>query len=411
MKHIVVLGAGTAGTMMANKLVGALDGQQWQVTVVDRDDQHVYQPGLLFVPFGTYRPQDIVRPRRDLFEPAVKVFTGEIDRIDPDQKRVHFVGGHRIDYDLLVVATGTRIAPEATEGLSGEGWGDTAFDFYTLEGATVLAEALDSFQGGRLVVNVADMPIKCPVAPLEFLFLAEAFFTERGLRNKVEIVYATPLDGAFTKPVASRMLGTLLSDRNIEVETDFVLESVDGAARKLTGYDGRTLDYDLLVSIPLHYGQKAIIDSQRGDSSGFVPTHKHTLAAKDHKDVFVLGDATDLPTSKAGSVAHFEAEVLLANMLRHIDGKPPLGSFDGHANCFVESGYGKAILIDFNYETEPLPGRFPLPGIGPFTLLQESYVNHWGKLGFRWVYWNLLVRGKELPLDHRMLTAGKWSAA
>ncbi len=411
MKQLVILGAGTAGTMMANKLVRALPADQWRVTVVDRDDRHLYQPGLLFVPFGASQPGEIQRSRRTLFDSGVHVYTSEIDRIDPDGKRVHFTDGESLAYDVLIIATGTRVAPEATDGLTGEGWRDSAFDFYTLEGATALAEKLDGWKGGRLVLNVADMPIKCPVAPLGFLFLAEAFLTERGLRDRVEIVYATPLDGAFTKPVASRAFGTMLADRGIAVETEFVVEAVDGQRRQLTSYDGRALDYDLLVTVPLHFGAEAITTSQMGDESGFVPTDKHTLQAKNHRDVFVLGDATDLPASKAGSVAHFQAEVLHENILRHIAGKEPIGAFDGHANCFIESGYGKAILIDFNYDTEPLPGRFPLPGIGPFTLLEESHVNHWGKLGFRWMYWNLLVRGKELPIDHRMLMAGKWSGA
>ena len=177
----------------------------------------------------------------------------------------------------------------------------------------------------------------------------------------------------------------------------------------LEGYDGRTVDYDLLVSIPLHAGAEVIADSGLGDDSGFVPTDRHTLRSQQWPDVFVLGDATDLPSSKAGSVAHFQAEVLTQNVLRHVEDRELLPDFDGHANCFVETGYGKAILIDFNYDTEPLPGNFPLPGFGPFRLLGESHTNHWGKLGFRWVYWNLLLKGRELPIDHRMVMAGKWS--
>ncbi|MFT7521691.1 MAG: sulfide:quinone oxidoreductase, partial [Kiritimatiellia bacterium] len=169
------------------------------------------------------------------------------------------------------------------------------------------------------------------------------------------------------------------------------------------------VDFDLLVSVPLHGGAEAIVRSGLGDELGFVPTDKHTLQSKAHDNVFVLGDATNLPSSKAGAVAHFQGDVLIGNIMRFIEGRELLPGFDGHANCFIETGYDKAMLIDFNYETEPLPGRFPLPGIGPFTLLEESHINHWGKLAFKWIYWNMLVRGKELPLDHRMLMAGKWS--
>jgi sulfide:quinone oxidoreductase len=332
-----------------------------------------------------------------------------IDRVAPDEKVVALADGSRLSYDLIVVATGSRILPEQTPGLTGEGWGKTAFDFYTLEGALRLRDALERFQGGRFVLNVAEMPIKCPVAPLEMLFLADAYFTDRGIRDQVEIVYATPLEGAFTKPRASAALGDMLGRRRISVTGDFSVSEVDGAKKVLKGFDGREVPYDLLVSIPVHGGAEAMTRSGLGDAGGWVPTDKHTLRSKAFEDVFVLGDATDLPASKAGAVAHFQSEVLHENVLRHIDGRPLLPAFDGHANCFIETGFGKAMLIDFNYTTEPLPGRFPLPGIGPFTLLEESETNHWGKLAFKWVYWNLLLAGKDLPLDHRMLMAGKWA--
>ncbi len=410
MKNLVILGAGTAGTMMANKLVRALPPSEWSVTVVDRDNVHVYQPGLLFLPFGSYSRDEIEKPRDSLLDSGVNLILSPIERIEPDNQKVFLQDNIVLPYDILIVATGTRVAPEETEGMTGVGWQETAFDFYTVEGASKLEEFLCNWEGGRLVLNIAEMPIKCPVAPLEFMFLADSFFTEKGIRDKVELVMATPLDGAFTKPIAASVLGNMLEQRNIKVESDFVLSKVDGEQRNIEAYDGRQLDYDLLVTVPLHFGTEAIGASQMGDASDFLPTDKHTLQAKNFSNVFALGDATDLPTSKAGSVAHFQADVLIHNVLRFIKGQELLPDFDGHANCFIETGFGKAILIDFNYETEPLPGRFPLPGVGPFKLLEESYINHWGKLGFKWVYWNLLVQGKELPLDHRMMMAGKWSS-
>ena len=202
-----------------------------------------------------------------------------------------------------------------------------------------------------------------------------------------------------------------MEKRGVGVETGFLTSHVDGEKRQLHAFDGRIVDYDLLVSIPLHRGSAAIDRSGMGDSLGFLPTDRYTLAARDHDNVFALGDATDVPTSKAGSVAHFQSEVLICNVLRYIEGHPLRPESDGHANCFIETGHGKGLLIDFNYDTEPLPGRFPLPGIGPFRLLEESRVNHWGKLAFKWVYWNLLLPGKELPLEHRMVLAGKWRKA
>jgi sulfide:quinone oxidoreductase len=409
MKRIVILGAGTGGTMMANRLVRALPDDGVHVTVIDRDDLHVYQPGLLFLPFDQYRAADIVRRRDKLLDPRVELHLGEIDRVAPDEHRVYMQGGDRFSYDVLIVATGSRILPEQTPGLTEAGWKETAFDFYTLEGALALRDALDRFRGGRLVVNVVEMPIKCPVAPLEFLFLAEAFFTKKGMRDKVEIVYATPLEGAFTRPRAAAAFGDMLQQRRIEVIGDFALAKVDGAKRVLQAYDGRETGYDLLVTVPIHGGSEVVTRSRLGDAGGWLAVDKHTLQSPTFRDVFALGDCTNLPASKAGAVAHFQSEVLIENVLRFLGGRPLLPEFDGHTNCFIETGYGKAMLIDFNYETEPLPGRFPLPGIGPFTLLEESATNHWGKLAFRWIYWNVLLAGKDLPLDHRMVLAGKRS--
>jgi sulfide:quinone oxidoreductase len=408
-KNIAILGAGTAGTTMASKLAKVLSPKDWQITVIDRDNVHVYQPGLLFVPFGVYREEDLYRPRDVLLPSGAELRLDKVERIEADSNRVVFEGGDVIDYDILIVSTGTRIVPSETEGLAGAGWHESAFDFYTPEGAVGLAKKLDSFEGGRLVVNIVDMPIKCPVAPLEFAFLADWYLTERGIRDKVELVYATPLDGAFTKPKASAMLGHLLEERGVKVEAEFALSKVDGEKRVMESYDGRQLDYDVLVSVPLHSGQALVAKSGLGDEMGFVPTNKHTLQSNAHENIFVIGDATDLPASKAGSVAHFQSDVLFENIRDYIEGRELSASFDGHSNCFIETGYGKAMLIDFNYETEPLPGRFPLPGIGPFTLLEESHVNHWGKLAFKWAYWNFLVKGNEIPLDHRMAMAGKWS--
>ncbi len=408
MKELVILGAGTAGTMMANKLARSLDASAWRITIVDRNDDHVYQPGLLFVPFGGYQPGQIVRSRRTYLSPAVHYLQTGFVGVDAKAQRVQ-LPECVLPYDVLVIATGCEIAPEQTPGLTGDGWGTDAFDFYTLEGASALQRRLSAFEGGRLVVNVAEMPIKCPVAPLEFLFLADAYFTKRGRRGDVKLVFATPLEGAFTKPKASALLGGLLDSKGIEVIPEFALEAVDGKARRITSYDGRSQDYDLLVSVPRHVGSKAITESGLGDDSGFVPTDRQTLQSTEHSNIFVLGDATNLPSSKAGSVAHFQADVLTANLLDYVDGRPASEHFDGHSNCFIETGFDKAMLIDFNYDTEPLPGRFPLPGVGPFTLLEESRMNHWGKLAFKWIYWNELLPGHELPIEHRMSMAGKWS--
>ncbi len=410
MKKLVVLGAGLAGTMAVNRLRPHLDPAEWDITIVDQDDTHIYQPGLLFIPFGMYRPADVVRPRRDFIPAGVRLIVAPIELVDPARQRVTLSGGHELEYDYLIIATGTAPRPDQTTGLLGDAWRDSVHDFYTLEGAAALARRLEGFNGGRIVVDVMELPFKCPVAPLEFAFLMDWWLQERGLRDRSEVIYATPLSGAFTKPVSSRRLGHLLEDKKIGLETDFYTERVDADRGAVVSYDGREVAYDLLVTIPVNMGADFVGRSGLGDELNHIPVDRATFATEAYPNVFALGDAAELGTSKAGSVAHFASEVFTANFLRGIRGLAPLETFDGHANCFIESGFGKAMLIDFNYTTEPLPGKFPLPGIGPFTLLEETEMNHWGKLMFRWTYWNILLRGKDLPLPSRMLLAGKESA-
>lgn len=406
MKQLVILGSGTAGTMMANKLRHKLD-KDWHITIVDQDHLHVYQPGLLFIPFGMYTRRHVLRPRRHFLPNGVELVLSEISEVEAKKNRVVLSNGRLLYYDYLIIASGCNIRPQETEGMLGEAWKKNIFDFYTLDGSLALAQKLKRWEGGKLVVNITEMPIKCPVAPLEFAFLADWFFTERGMRHKVEIEYVTPLPDAFTKPVAAATLGNFLEKKHIGMHREFNTGNIDPAG-KLVSWDERKVDFDLLVTVPTNMGADFIERSGMGDDLNFVPTDPHTLQAKYHDNVFVLGDATDLPTSKAGSVAHFQAEVLTENFMRMIAGRELLEDFDGHANCFVESGFGKGLLIDFNYDVQPLPGKFPFPMIGPMSLLKESRINHWGKLMFRWVYWNMLLKGRKLPVPHKMSMAGKY---
>jgi sulfide:quinone oxidoreductase len=407
-KKVVILGGGTGGTMTANRLRRRYDDDEVEIRVVDRDDLHVYQPGLLFVPFGLARADEIVRPRRRQLRSGIAFHETEVDEVALDDNRVRLADGSVLPYDVLVVATGSVLQPEETEGLTGPGWMERAFTFYSVPGATALHDALERFTGGRLVVNLVDMPIKCPVAPLEFAFLADWYLRERGLRDRTELVYSTPLDGAFTKPVASEQLAYLLAEKNVELVTEFAAGEVDGAGGVLTSYDGRELEFDLLVTVPLHGGAPYVGRSEGlGDALGFVPTDRSTLQTTVRPNVFALGDATDVPISKAGSVTHFEGEVMVENIARFLDGRELDETYDGHANCFIETGFHKALLIDFNYETEPLPGRFPT-AVGPLPLLRESRLNHLGKLMFQWFYWHGLLPGRDLPgIGPTMPTAGK----
>ncbi|WP_328325673.1 NAD(P)/FAD-dependent oxidoreductase [Kribbella sp. NBC_00382] len=407
MKRLLILGAGTAGTMTANKLRRKLSLSEWQITVVDRDNVHVYQPGLLFVPFGRYRRAELTKSRRQFLHRGIVFLTGEIDRVDATAKTVRLADERVLAYDYLIVATGTSPRPEETPGMLGPQWRESIFDFYTPEGSAALAAALPEFTGGRFVVHIVDQPIKCPVAPLEFAFLAEAYFRSRGMRDQVEIVYVTPSPGAFTKPVASARLSSMLDERKIAVEPDFLVERIDAGRKVLVSYDEREIDFDLLVTVPLNRGADFVARSGLGDELNYLPVDKHTFQSTAHPDIFVLGDANDLPISKAGSVAHFSADVFAGNFCEYVEGRPMTGSFDGHANCFVESGDGKGLLIDFNYDTEPLPGTYPLQVFGPLSLLKESSRTHWGKLAFRWIYWHLLLPGRRLPVPTRMSMRGK----
>lgn len=408
MKSLVILGAGTGGTVLANRMHRQL-GRDWRVVVIDPERAHFYQPGLLFIPFGG--PTDLTRPRAKTLAHGIEWIRDEVTGVDPAAKTVSLKSGAKERYDFLVIASGSRIRPDLTEGLTGDGWRQSAFDFYSLDGAVALRDALARFEGGRVVVNVVEMPIKCPVAPLEFSFLLDDFLGRRGIRAKSEITYVTPLDSAFTRPLCAQRLSWLLDAKNIEVRTEFSTGSVDGARGVIASYDGKEIPYDLLVTIPTHSGAPFVETSGLGNELAFVPTEKFTLAAKGLKDVFVMGDATDLPSSKAGSVAHFQSELLAENLKHAIDGRPLDPSFDGHSNCFVETGHGKAMLIDFNYDTDPLPGVFPLPGIGPMPLMKEARRNHWAKLAFQWVYWHGLLPARPLPFPARMSMRGKTPVA
>ena len=407
MKKLVILGAGTAGTMMLNKLYNTLDKNEWQITIVDQHETHYYQPGFLFIPFGIYDKKDVIKPKRDYFPSGINAITSEIDKIEPENNRVLLKNNQVLSYDYLIIATGARVVPGETEGMKDELWYKNIFDFYTIEGAVALSKFFKTWEGGKLVLNITEMPIKCPVAPLEFVFLADSYFTEMGIRDKVDICFVTPLDGAFTKPKASAILGDFLGKKNIKLITDFGIASVDNENKKIISWEEEEIPFDVLVTIPTNMGDEAIERSGMGNEFNFIPTDKHTLKAEGHENIFVIGDATDLTSSKAGSVAHFQADILYENFLSVIEGREPKANFDGHANCFIESGFGKGILIDFNYDTEPLPGKYPLPGVGPFSLLEETKMNHYGKVMFHWMYWNFLVKGLELPIESHMSMAGK----
>ena len=285
--------------MAANKLRRRLAPEEWAITVIDHSSTHYYQPGFLFVPFGIYRPDEVCKPRSRFIAEGVQLVEAEVERVLPDEGLVVLEGGRTLRYDELVIATGTSPRPDQTPGMADDLGGDV-HEFYTFDGASRLAAKLADWPGGRLVVHVAEMPIKCPVAPLEFAFLADAFFADRGLRDRVQMTYVTPLEGAFTKPVASKYLGSMLDKRQIALEPDFMVESVDAVNRRLVSFDGREVEYDLLVTVPVNMGADYVARSGLGDELNYVPVDKETLLSSAYPNIFAIGDASNIPASKAG---------------------------------------------------------------------------------------------------------------
>ncbi|MBW1710425.1 MAG: NAD(P)/FAD-dependent oxidoreductase [Deltaproteobacteria bacterium] len=409
MKNVVILGSGAGGTMIAAKLRQELDEADWRITIIDKHPRHDYQPGWLFVPFGIYTARDCAKPKSDFIMPGVDLVLDEVVNVDPGKRTVKTRLG-QLSYDWLVIATGCRIMPEEIDGMMDD-WGGNVHTFYTIEGAVALQKKMKYFESGRVVFNIAELPFKCPVAPLEFIYMADWFFRVNGVRDNVEIELVTPLAGAFTKPVSSKALGKLCEQKNIKISPNFDLAQVNAGEKTIESHLGNKVPYDLLVSIPPNFGAQYIIDSGIGDPIGYMNTDHFTLQAKDYDRIYVIGDATNVPTSKAGSVAHYQSETVVENLVREIDGYEPKPTADGHSTCFIVTGFEKASLIDFNYTVEPLEGKFPFPGFGPFDLLGDTHLNYWGKMMFKWVYWNLMMKGLDFPLEPQMTMAGKINTA
>jgi len=406
MKNILIIGAGTAGTMMAVHLSRKLSRKEWRITILDKDENHYYQPGYLFIPFEIYTQKDVIRKGVKYIPPGVDYLLAQADEIDRNRNKVKLKDGRELAYDVLIIATGTDIHPEETEGMLENGWRENIFDFYTAGGAEALRKKLSGFTRGKVAVHVAEMPIKCPVAPLEMAFLADWYFNTRKTRKDIQIDFVTPLSSAFSKPATARVMGEVFKERGINLIANFGTERVEPG--RLVSFDNRTVDYDLLITTPTNMGDPLMERSGLGDDGNFVPTNKFTLQAKAKDNIFALGDATNLPSSKAGSVVHFQAEILTENILSYLRGRELKGRFDGHSNCFIESGYGKAFLLDFNYEIDPVEGTYPLPVLGPFSLLRETRLNHLGKLAMKFIYWNILLKGIPVPgIASKMGTAGK----
>jgi sulfide:quinone oxidoreductase len=379
--RILVLGGGTGGTLIANLLAKKLRPSEANITLLSASPRHLYQPGWLYVPFGWQDPRSLSRSLKGLLNKRVKLEIGTVEGLDLEKHQVSFENNGEInalEFDYLVIATGSRVTPEDVPGL-----GEGGHHFYTEQAAWKLHAALEEFQGGRIVVGVGGLPHKCPVAPLEFVFLLEEFLTRKGLRDQTQITYTYPINRVFSIETVAEVAAPILKERSIEIETFFNLESVDPNRKLAISMEGTELEYDLLVMIPPHRGAKFLEGLAIADAQGWVSTDRETLQVKDHPNIYALGDTTDLPISKAGSTAHFEAPVIAERLVAQIRGLQPdarHSSYNGKVICFLESGYEKASILAFDYENPP---KVPVP----------SWLYHYEKMAFNKAYWYLVPTG------------------
>ncbi|AXG08757.1 NAD(P)/FAD-dependent oxidoreductase [Haloplanus rubicundus] len=375
--RIVVLGGGTGGTVLANKLASKLDDEldrgDAEVTLIDETGVHVYKPVWLYVAFGDADPAEGRRPLDDLLHREVRLRTGRVTDIDTDAKRLTVDGTSGLDYDHLVVATGARLVPDRIPGLV-----EGAHDFYSEAGAERLREALAAFDGGRLVLSVAGMPHMCPAAPVEFTLMVEDWLHERGLRDASEVVYTAPTERSHKLPPVADWADERFDARGVESYTGFAVERVDPEERTLHAADGRALDYDLLVTIPPHAGVDLVTEAGLGDD-GWVETDPRTLEAARADDVYAIGDTTDIERPMAGSVAHYQAGVVADRIAARVRGHHPTATYDGKVLCFLEAGMDEATFVSFDYDSLP-------------DLREESTLVHWAKGAYNESYW-LTARG------------------
>ncbi|MFP4591719.1 MAG: NAD(P)/FAD-dependent oxidoreductase [Halobacteriales archaeon] len=374
---VLILGGGTGGSVLANRLsdrlAGEVDAGDVRIRMVNDGHRHVYKPTFLYVPFGRKEVEDASRPLDQLLSRRVERVDDRAIDIDPSTKTVELADGAPVSYDHLVVATGTGVDPDEIPGLAEGG-----HHFYSAEGATALREALADFNGGHLVVSVVGVPHMCPVAPVEFTLMADAWFRRRGIREAVDITYTYPIMRPHGIPTVADFASELFEARDVDVRTFFNAETVDPEAQVVTSMEGTELEYDLLVTIPPHTGSDLVREAGLGDD-GWMEVDRRTLEATGAEDVYAIGDVADLPTSKAGSVAHYAAGVVADRLADRVRGRTPTATFDGKTVCFIETGLDEGTFIEFGYGEEP-------------TVREPSRAIHWAKLGYNESYW-LTARG------------------
>ena len=376
MKKVVILGGGVGGTIVANLLAKKLRPDEAEITLVDKTGKHVYQPGFVYVAFEHQKPKRLVRDERKLLKKRVRLVLGEAVKIDPEAKKVHLADGTVLDYDRLVVALGARLTPDELPGYK-----ETAHHFYSLEAAGELRKALEAFQGGKVVVTVASVPYKCPPAPSEAACQLDYYFTKRGIRDKVDIHFLSPLSRVFPLEPVNPVVEQVFAKHNIRSTIFFNTESIDREKKTVNSIEGESIPFDLLIMVPPHRGAKVVEDSGLGDRGGWLPTDKFTLRTKAHSDIFALGDCTDVPVSKSGAAAHFQAKVIAQSIVADVRGVPATAKYDGHVMCYCDAGYHKGISMSFDYEHPPVP-----PPLGLKDWMAKRFLNR--------VYWTLVPTGR-----------------
>jgi len=372
---VVVLGGGVGGTLAANLLSKRLR-RDVDVTVVDPTGMHVYQPGFLYVALGQANGRWLARDERTLLRKDIDLLVDKAAKIDASSKTIQLQQGDVLDYDFLIISTGARVVPETVPGLLESGQ-----HFYTLDAALRLREELRRFSGGKLLVGVAGIPYKCPPAPVEFVLMLEQYLRERGIRERTDLALLSPLNRAFTIESASKLVQPIMERRGIRLQTFFNAETVDPVAGVVTSLEGEKEEFDLLVLVPPHKGSEVIAASALGGPGDWLPTDRHTLEVQGTDGVYAIGDATDLPISKSGSTAHFEAPVVASRISSLVTGSAPATNYGGKVMCFLETGDRKATVLRFDYDHPPIP---PKPGL------------HWhiAKWMFNRLYWQTVPQGR-----------------
>ncbi|MEJ2272718.1 MAG: FAD/NAD(P)-binding oxidoreductase [Candidatus Bathyarchaeota archaeon] len=347
MKKVLIIGGGSGGTILANILARKTSSKELSITVIDSQENHIYQPGLLYVAFGNENPKKLLKKERKLLNKRVNFIVDEATKIDTSQNSVQTKSGQILDYDYLVMATGSRLNPQELPGFEG------AHHFYDLESALKLREALKNFKQGKIFLGIGGIPYKCPIAPVEAVCQLEYMLRQKGVRNNIEITFLSPLPRAFSIESISPLIQKTMESQKITITEMFNIESIDPQTKIVNSLEGESFNYDLLIAIPPHRGAKVVEENGLGDRGGWIPTDKNTLKVKNHDNIYAIGDCTDIPTSKAGSTAHYEAKILGENIAALIKDKS-IKKYDGKVQCFFDAGK-RASIISFNFENPPKP--------------------------------------------------------